>query len=109
MAKFNVNYFETYSGNYVVDAENELDAEQKVKEMIAEGKLKEPDECEDTWSSIEMLQQSYKVKVVETYVRDIEVLAVDEDSALKQVSDMIEQGVYNNDKYDYKQELYIRK
>lgn len=48
MAKFLLDYYETYSKSYEVEATSEEEAEEIVKEDIAEGRRPAPDNCCDS-------------------------------------------------------------
>lgn len=113
MPQFNVQYFETRSGNYLVEAECKMDAEDKVRDMIKEGLLEKPNEYEDSWTDISVVKKLYKVKVIEKYERDVEVYAEDEDQAYEEVDAMIVDGAINlpcdGKEYGYNRELFVRK
>lgn len=65
MAKYIVDYYETYSKSYEVEASSQKEAEEIVKEDIAEGHRPEPDNCTDSWCETnEMKEFSYLVDSV---------------------------------------------
>ena len=45
MAKYIVDYYETYSRSYEVEANSMEEAQEIVKEDIIEGRREEPDTC----------------------------------------------------------------
>lgn len=49
MAKYIVDYYETYSKSYEVEASSKEEAEEIVKEDIIEGRREEPDTCTESW------------------------------------------------------------
>lgn len=56
MVKYIVDYYETYSRPYEVEANNMEEAEEIVKEDIIEGRREEPDICTDSWCEVEELE-----------------------------------------------------
>lgn len=53
MAKFKVRYYECYERFYEVEANSKEEAEEKLREDIANGKENPPEECYD--SGIEVM------------------------------------------------------
>lgn len=110
MPKFCVDYYETYRGSYEVEAETEEEAEELVKAKICEGEFDEPDCCEKSWCET-LENKKFKVKIVETYSREVEVAAFDEDSAYDIVNAKIDEGKIDlpcdGDGYDYDRELFV--
>ncbi len=49
MAKFLVDYYETYSKFYEVEANSKEEAEEIVRESIRNGELDPPENCSDSW------------------------------------------------------------
>ncbi len=49
MAKFLVDYYETYSKSYEVEANSKEEAEEIVREGIRKGELDPPENCTDSW------------------------------------------------------------
>lgn len=49
MKKFSIEYHETYSRTYEVEAETEEEAKEILLERIGHGKEKSPEECENSW------------------------------------------------------------
>ena len=56
MAKYIVDYYETYSRSYEVEASNKEEAEEIVKNDIFEGRREAPDICTDSWCEVEELK-----------------------------------------------------
>lgn len=56
MTKFLVDYYETYSKSYEVEANNMEEAEEIVKNDIIEGRREEPDNCTESWFEVEELK-----------------------------------------------------
>lgn len=61
MAKFLVDYYETYSKSYEVEANSKEEAEEIIKEDIAEGRRESPYNCTDSWYEVEKLMRENKV------------------------------------------------
>lgn len=57
MPKFLVDYYETYSRSYEVEANSKEEAEEIVKEDITEGRREEPDVCTDSWYDTEIIEE----------------------------------------------------
>ena len=49
MAKYIVDYYETYSKSYEVEVSGKEEAEEIIKEDIIEGRREEPDTCTESW------------------------------------------------------------
>ncbi len=49
MAKFLVDYYETYSKSYKVEANSQEEAEEIVRESIENGELDLPENCSNSW------------------------------------------------------------
>lgn len=111
MAKYSVDYFETYRGHYEVEAEDELEAEDKIRNSIAEGKLKEPDVCEDSWCEVEPIKTKFITRVTEKYTRYIEIEAVDKDEALELMQNKLANGeidiACDGGSYDYDDKVVV--
>lgn len=56
MAKYIVDYYETYSKSYEVEASSKEEAEEILKEDILEGRRPEPYDCTDSWYEVEELK-----------------------------------------------------
>lgn len=56
MAKYLVDYYETYSKSYEIEADSKEEAEEKVKYGIREGKLDPPENCCNSWCEIEEIE-----------------------------------------------------
>lgn len=56
MLKFLVDYYETYSKSYEVEASSKEEAEEIVKNDIFEGRREAPDNCTDSWYEVEELK-----------------------------------------------------
>lgn len=61
MAKYIVDYYETYSKSYEVEASSKEEAEEIVKKDIAEGDRPAPDNCTDSWYETEEINESYLI------------------------------------------------
>lgn len=55
MAKYYINYSETYSRGHEVEANSKEEAEKKLLEGISEGKYNSPEECVDSWCETERI------------------------------------------------------
>lgn len=55
MARYFINYSETYSRGYEVEAENKEEAEKILLNGIGEGKYNSPDECVNAWCETERI------------------------------------------------------
>ena len=53
MAKYLVDYYETYSKSYEVEANSKEEAEEEVRYGIQEGKLDPPENCSNSWCETE--------------------------------------------------------
>lgn len=53
MAKYLVDYYETYSKSYEMEADSKEEAEEEVRYGIQEGKLDPPENCSDSWCETE--------------------------------------------------------
>ena len=62
MAKYLVDYYETYSKSYEIEAESKEEAEEKVKGGIREGKLDPPENCSNSWCETEELNNEKDVR-----------------------------------------------
>lgn len=58
MAKYIVDYYETYSKSYEVEAYNKEEAEEIVKSDIAEGRISFPENCTNSWFETEEMKES---------------------------------------------------
>lgn len=56
MAKFLVDYYETYSKSYEVEANSKQEAEEIVKGDIMEGRRQAPYNCTDSWYETKELE-----------------------------------------------------
>ena len=56
MAKYLVNYYETYTNSYEIEADSKEEAEEKIRYDIQEGKLDPPEECCNSWCDIEEME-----------------------------------------------------
>ena len=56
MAKYLVNYYETYSKSYEIEADSKEEAEEKIRYDIQEGKLDPPEECFNSWCDIKEME-----------------------------------------------------
>ena len=62
MAKYLVNYYETYSKSYEIEADSKEEAEEKIRYDIQEGKLDPPENCSDSWCETEELKNEKDVR-----------------------------------------------
>ena len=62
MAKYLVDYYETYSKSYEMEAYRKEEAEEKVRYDIQEGKLDPPENCSDSWCETEELNNEKDVR-----------------------------------------------
>ena len=60
MAKYIVDYYETYSKSYEVEASSKEEAEEILKEDILEGRRPEPYDCTDSWCEVEKIEGGIK-------------------------------------------------
>ena len=56
MAKYIVDYYETYSRSCEVEASSKEEAEEIVKNDIFEGRREEPNNCINSWCEVEELK-----------------------------------------------------
>ena len=56
MAKYLVDYYETYSKSYEIEADSKEEAEEKVRDGIQEGKLDPPINCSNSWCEVEEIE-----------------------------------------------------
>lgn len=56
MEKYIVDYYETYSKSYEVEANSKEEAEEIIKEDIAEGRRQAPYNCTDSWYETKELE-----------------------------------------------------
>lgn len=56
MAKYLVDYYETYSKSYEIEADSKEEAEEKIRYDIQEGKLDPPESCSDSWCETEVIK-----------------------------------------------------
>ena len=56
MAKYLVDYYETYSKSYEIEAGSKEEAEEKVKDGIREGLFDPPENCIDSWCETEEIK-----------------------------------------------------
>lgn len=61
MSKYIVDYYETYSKSYEVEAGSKEEAEEIVKNDIFEGRRSEPENCTDSWCETEEIDMPYLV------------------------------------------------
>ena len=57
MTKFLVDYYETYSKSYEVEANSKEEAEEIIKEDIAEGRRESPYNCSNSWCETEIMEE----------------------------------------------------
>lgn len=57
MAKFLVDYHETYGKSYEVEASSKEEAEEIVKNDIIEGRRSTPENCMDSWCEINEMEK----------------------------------------------------
>ena len=62
MAKYLVDYYETYSKSYEIEAGSKEDAEEEVRYGIQEGKLDPPENCCNSWCETEELKNEKDVR-----------------------------------------------
>ena len=62
MAKYLVDYYETYSKSYEIEADSKEEAEEKIRYDIQEGKLDPPENCSDSWCETEELKNEKDVR-----------------------------------------------
>lgn len=53
MKKFSIEYHETYSRTYEIEANTPEEAEKILKERIREGMEDAPEECENSWCNVD--------------------------------------------------------
>lgn len=53
MKQYLVDYYETYSKSYVIEANSKEEAEEEVRYGIQEGELDPPYNCSDSWCETE--------------------------------------------------------
>lgn len=53
MAKYLVDYYETYTKSYEIEADSKEDAEEEVRYGIQEGNLDPPENCSESWFETE--------------------------------------------------------
>ena len=56
MAKYLVNYYETYTNSYEIEADSKEEAEEKLILEIGEGSLNPPEECCNSWCETEEME-----------------------------------------------------
>lgn len=56
MVKYLVDYYETYSKSYEIEANSKEEAEEKVRYGIQEGELDPPENCTDSWCETEEME-----------------------------------------------------
>lgn len=61
MAKFLVDYYETYSKSYEVEANSKEEAEEIVKDDIREGRRDAPYNCSDSWCETEEINDTHLI------------------------------------------------
>lgn len=72
MAKYLVDYYETYSKSYEVEADSKEEAEKEVRYGIQEGILDSPENCSDSWCEVEKLkEESYYDKLAKNFIEAI--------------------------------------
>ena len=59
MAKYLVDYYETYSKSYEVEANSKEEAEEEIINQIGEGSLNPPEECCNLWCETEELDVNF--------------------------------------------------
>lgn len=52
MAKYLVDYYETYTKSYEIEANSKEEAEEEIKYGIQEGELDPPEICSDSWCEV---------------------------------------------------------
>ena len=57
MSKYLVDYYETYSKSYEIEANSKEEAEDEVRYGIQEGKLDPPEQCSDSWCETEEIKR----------------------------------------------------
>lgn len=57
MAKYLVDYYETYSRSYEIEANSKQEAEEKLIDKIREGTLDKPNNCCNIWCEVEELME----------------------------------------------------
>lgn len=55
MAKYLVDYYETYSKSYEIEASSKEEAEDEIRYGIQEGKLDPPENCSESWFETEKI------------------------------------------------------
>ena len=56
MKKYLVDYYETYSKSYEIEAGSKEEAEEKLILEIGEGSLNPPEECFNSWCETEVME-----------------------------------------------------
>ena len=62
MAKYLVDYYETYSKSYEIEANSKEEAEDEARYGIQEGKLDPPENCSDSWFETEELKNEKDIR-----------------------------------------------
>ena len=57
MAKYLVDYYETYSKSYEIEADSKEEAEEKVIDGIIEGLFDPPINCSNSWCETEEMEE----------------------------------------------------
>ena len=60
MGKYLVDYYETYSKSYEIEANSKEEAEDEVRYGVQEGKLDPPENCSDSWCETEEINMDDK-------------------------------------------------
>ncbi len=58
MAKYLVDYYETYNKSYEIEADSKEEAEEKVRYEIQEGTLDPPENCSNSWCETEEMESN---------------------------------------------------
>ena len=61
MSKYLVDYYETYSKSYEIEADSKEEAEEKVIDGIIEGLFDPPYNCSDSWCETEEMEVEWYV------------------------------------------------
>ena len=59
MAKYLVDYYETYSKSYEIEADSKEEAEKNVQDGIREGLFDPPENCSESWCETEEMEVGY--------------------------------------------------
>lgn len=80
MARYLVDYYETYSKSYEVVAETKEEAEEKVRRGIQEGMFVGPDACTDSWCEVVKLKdEPHYEELAKNFIEAIKEISMNSD------------------------------